>query len=311
MTQSSNEVTETQVALRRAGDIIEFDPKKTKEVVSILEAAIRHAENMRDWKAGRKAAELLARWASAHVAWWDANVDKAGGDRQTAKGKALAKIAANGLPAIKAEEETGIKHQTVSIWRKEMRRPGFEHRIFKAGHSKGLPEGAQRRSDLQTGEMEWYTPSDYIDAVREVLGGRIDLDPASSPMAQAIVQAEKFYTIDDDGLAQDWSGSVWLNPPFKSSLVKQFAEKLIAEHVNGDVPAAVMVTNSYTETSWWHSLARAGAAVCFTRGRIKFDSPHGEKAAPTNGQCFYYFGVERERFEQRFSEFGLVMVVWP
>jgi hypothetical protein len=311
MTQSSNEVAETPRGANKlrvvppSGSLAEFDPTKTKEVVSVLNAAVQHAKDMQDWKAGEKAAGWMVKEQRRFVAWWEVNVTP---NRER---KSVSADRGKQITMKQAEAETSISNQQVSRWRKEIGRPGYERRIFNPSHKKAMADGAQRRSDLQTGEMEWYTPPDYIDAVREVLGGKIDLDPASSPMAQGVVQAGKFYTIDDDGLAQDWSGTVWLNPPFKSSLVKQFAEKLIAEHDSGDVPAAVMVTNSYTETSWWHSLARASAAVCFTRGRIKFDSPHGEKAAPTNGQCFYYFGVERERFERRFSGFGLVMVVWP
>lgn len=84
-----------------------------------------------------------------------------------------------------------------------------------------------------SGAVEYYTPAKIIDAAREVLDGRIDLDPASSPVANAMVGARKiftqskFYEIhqpgeplpyrdyhDRGGLSQPWPGNVWLNPPF-------------------------------------------------------------------------------------------------
>jgi len=76
----------------------------------------------------------------------------------------------------------------------------------------------------------------------------------------------------------------------------------------GDLTAAIMLTNAYTETSWWHGLAKTSHAVCFTRGRIRFESPHGEKCVPTNGQSFIYFGKEVSEFHAVFEQFGVVMV---
>ena len=63
-----------------------------------------------------------------------------------------------------------------------------------------------------SGEQEWWTPAELVEAARDVLGV-IELDPASCAGAQATVRARRFHTLEDDGLAQEWSGAVWLNPP--------------------------------------------------------------------------------------------------
>ena len=96
-----------------------------------------------------------------------------------------------------------------------------------------------------SGNNEWYTPPDYIELARAVMGS-IDLDPASSDKANEVVQAKTYYTAQDDGLSHDWSGNVWMNPPYSSELITKFTEKLIAELPR--VPQALVLVNNATET---------------------------------------------------------------
>lgn len=158
---------------------------------------------------------------------------------------------------------------------------------------------------LGTGENEWYTPSQYVEMAREVLGG-IDLDPASCAEANETVKATTFYTKDDDGLTKDWSGRVWLNPPYSRDLMPQFVEKLRESYDAGDVEAAILLSHNNTDTAWFHSLAAVATAICFPKRRIKFyrDS---EIAAPTNGQAFFYLGPDVVFFADVFGKIGLVV----
>lgn len=156
-----------------------------------------------------------------------------------------------------------------------------------------------------TGENEWYTPAKYVELARAVMGD-IDVDPASSTKAQEIVRAGTFYTADDDGLAHEWNGRVWLNPPYSQPAIHQFAEKMVQEVSAGRAVEAIMLTHNYTDTAWFHLAESLAAAICFTRGRIGFVSPTGTTAAPTQGQAFFYYGSNVERFREVFGGVGFV-----
>jgi phage N-6-adenine-methyltransferase len=157
-----------------------------------------------------------------------------------------------------------------------------------------------------TGENEWYTPAEHIEAAREVLG-EIDLDPASSIIANKTVRAAQFFTIEDNGLEREWHGRVWINPPYAQPHILHFAQKIAKEYIEGRTVEAIALTHNYTDTAWFHLLGTYAAAICFTRGRIGFLSPEGQKAAPTQGQAFFYFGPDPAKFSQVFTRFGLVM----
>lgn len=158
-----------------------------------------------------------------------------------------------------------------------------------------------------TGDEESYTPKEYLASARTVMGV-IDLDPASNPMAQENVGADRYFTVDDDGLTQEWAGNVWMNPPYTARVINRFIDKLVDHYEAGEVTQAIVLTNNNTDTSWFHQGANAAAAVCFTAGRINFLKRDGSRSSPTNGQAFLYFGDNLSAFKNEFSKHGMVMV---
>jgi phage N-6-adenine-methyltransferase len=161
-----------------------------------------------------------------------------------------------------------------------------------------------------SGNNEWYTPRKYLDAACTVLGG-IDFDPASSEVANRMVQAWRFYTAEENGLARPWprTGSIWMNPPYSQPLIRQFAEKF-AQHMGAHPKMeGIVLVNNATETAWFQVLAERCTAICFPKGRIRFVDPDGNPGgAPLQGQAFLYFGGNMGGFSDVFSEFGFVMV---
>lgn len=167
----------------------------------------------------------------------------------------------------------------------------------------------QPRVVHNTGDEEWYTPIEYLDAARVVLQA-IDLDPASSHQAQEHVRASTYYTREDDGLAHAWSGRVWLNPPYSKGLIDKFVHKLCEHYSAREVTQAIVLVNNATDTKWFHQLALFASAFCFPRGRLKqWLSPEIDKgSSPTQGQVFCYLGENNMDFVKEFSKYGLILV---
>jgi phage N-6-adenine-methyltransferase len=153
-----------------------------------------------------------------------------------------------------------------------------------------------------SGENEWYTPPEYIEAARTVMGS-IDLDPASSDKAQETVKAERYYTIDDNGLSRPWQGNVWLNPPYSGDLVGRFIEKVCEESPK----QFVVLVNNATETAWFQQLVSASNVLCFPSGRIRFLNRDGKpEFTPLQGQAFAYGGRRTTRFANIFGQIGFI-----
>jgi len=201
---------------------------------------------------------------------------------------------------------THQEQRRIDTYRTAVREDGDEVDMSIAGFLRFVGSDGNIKAHQNRGVIEWYTPAEYIEAARAAMGS-IDLDPASSKLANKVVKAAQFFDKHADGLARDWAGNVFLNPPFKADLAKAFVHKLCESHKAKGVPQGVLLTNNNTDTAWWHEAAETCAIICFTRGRIAFYNPAGETAAPTNGHTLFYFGGRRAQFQKHFGPFGFLM----
>ena len=170
---------------------------------------------------------------------------------------------------------------------------------------------------LQSASNEWFTPSIYVEAARNVMG-KIDLDPASCHDANVIVQAMHYYTKEENGLSKPFYGCVWCNPPYgtKNGRSNQgmWVRRLIEDYEQGHIEQAIILTNAATDTRWFHALF--AYPICFTEGRINYFSPihktdiamsRPERGTNTHGSAFTYLGENRSRFIEIFSQFGTIV----
>ena len=141
------------------------------------------------------------------------------------------------------------------------------------------------------GSAEWMTPGYVVDIASDVLG-KVDLDPASSHVANETVRADRYYTKEQDGLIQEWYGRVWLNPPYSRGLIDKFVTKLLT---SPNVTASLVLVNSATETNWAQALMTGATWVFFFNHRIHFLPPPGVKRpdSPKYPQMLVYRGPHR------------------
>lgn len=136
----------------------------------------------------------------------------------------------------------------------------------------------------------WLTPPAILAAL-----GEFDLDPCAAPEPRPWPTAAQHYTRDDDGMAQEWKGRVWLNPPYSREAARWL--RRLAEHGHGTA-----LVFARTETAWFveHVWKRA-SLLLFLAGRIHFHYPDGRRAPANSGApsvLVAYGDADAERLAQ-------------
>ena len=125
----------------------------------------------------------------------------------------------------------------------------------------------------------WATPQAFYDQLNQEFG--FTLDPCALPDN---AKCAKFFTPEDDGLAQDWSGErVFCNPPYGRKIAA-WVKKCHDEAQKGAL--VVMLIPARTDTSYFHDYIYHKAEIRFIRGRLKFGN--AEQGAPFPSMVVIY-----------------------
>jgi phage N-6-adenine-methyltransferase len=125
---------------------------------------------------------------------------------------------------------------------------------------------------------EWITPDEVVEefaqryAVATIEGWKVfNLDPcARADNSQAMF----YYDQAADGLAQEWFGVVFVNPPYSNP--GPWCQKAAEEVAAGHAQRVVMLLPPSIDTDWFHDWVQPFADVEFRRGRIAFLDYTGE-----------------------------------
>ena len=146
------------------------------------------------------------------------------------------------------------------------------------------------------GSDEWYTPA-YIFAA---LGESFDLDAAAPPQGGPHVPAHRWFS--HGGLERQWSGFVWLNPPFggRNGLAPWLGK--FFDHSNG-----IALTPDRTSAPWWQDAADRADAMLLMRGKPRFIRPDGsEGKSPGSGVTLWAAGPRAVAALSRAESLGSV-----
>lgn len=105
----------------------------------------------------------------------------------------------------------------------------------------------------------WETPQELFDRLNAI--HHFNTDVCALPNN---AKCADFYTPEQDGLAQEWKGSCWCNPPYGRE-ISRWVEKAAKSFAK-----VVMLLPARTDTKWFHDYCLPFGKIEFIRGRIKF-----------------------------------------
>lgn len=119
------------------------------------------------------------------------------------------------------------------------------------------------KSLLSTGKNDWETPQDFFDKLDAEF--HFTLDSCASKENH---KCKKYFTKEENGLLQDWSGeTVFCNPPYSAKEQDAWVKKCYEESKHA---VCVMLVPARTDTERFHNYILPHAEIRFLKGRLTF-----------------------------------------
>lgn len=143
--------------------------------------------------------------------------------------------------------------------------------VWVEASANGAPTAARVREVVQrsmgvhysSATDQWSTPQDLFDELHREFGFTLDVCATDEN-----AKCPAYFTEAQDGLAQDWRGVCWMNPPY-GDLIREWVKKAYESAQAG--ATVVCLVPARVDTGWWWDYCRFGE-VRFLRGRLRFGS---------------------------------------
>ena len=110
---------------------------------------------------------------------------------------------------------------------------------------------------------DWETPPDFFKKLNERY--MFDLDVCAT---WDTAKVEDYFSLEDDGLNQEWYGCCWMNPPYDQTIGK-WVEKAWRYSQNGGKVVCLLPGRS-NDTKWWHRFVMKSSKIIFIEDRLHF-----------------------------------------
>lgn len=167
---------------------------------------------------------------------------------------------------------------------------------------------------IKTQSQDWGTPAKYVRAVRDVFGGKIDLDPCSNKYS--IVNAQMEWVLPEkDGLTEKWNfKTIYVNPPYgadfeRGTTIKNWLAKCAGANIEYNAEVIALIPVAPNTTHWKKYVFTKATGICFlydTRLRFLENGKDAGKGAPM-ACAMIYWGQNYYRFYEVFIEHGAVV----
>jgi len=128
---------------------------------------------------------------------------------------------------------------------------------------------------FSSSDVTWETPQAFFDKLDFEFG--FDLDPCAD---HGTAKCSKYFTVEEDGLTQDWSGhTVFCNPPYGRE-IKNWIKKAYFESLKPNTRVVLLIP-SRTDTTYWHDYVMKAKEIRFVRGRLKFGDSKNSAPFPS------------------------------
>lgn len=121
----------------------------------------------------------------------------------------------------------------------------------------------------------WSTPQAFFDKYNNI--HKFDVDVCTTVDN---TKCSRFYTLEEDGLLQQWEGNVWMNPPYGREIGKWIEKAFNSVFIDKTANKVVCLLPSRTDTRWFHDYCVKGG-IEFIRGRLKFGNAKNSAPFPS------------------------------